>query len=124
MESQLNGQDRQLLRQLTREHTATLRRQTAELDRLLKEDAKAGRLDHDPAFRYRILRRGYNALHELALMGHDLQLPVGARTLARFKVADDLEIDQVLTEPLVRKPVFMNFDERGRLFRQGARSHT
>ncbi len=37
-------------------------------------------------------------------------------SLARFKVADDLEIDQVLTEPLVRKPVFMNFDERGRLW--------
>ena len=39
-----------------------------------------------------------------------------AESLTRFKVADDLEIDQVLTEPLVRKPVFMNFDERGRLW--------
>jgi hypothetical protein len=36
VESQLSAQDRQLLRQLTREHTAALRRQTAELDRLLK----------------------------------------------------------------------------------------
>jgi hypothetical protein len=36
VEPQLSAQDRQLLRQLTREHTATLRRQTAELDRLLK----------------------------------------------------------------------------------------
>jgi hypothetical protein len=36
VESQLSPQDRQLLRQLTREHTATLRRQTAEIDRLLK----------------------------------------------------------------------------------------
>jgi hypothetical protein len=36
VESQLSAQDRQILRQLTREHTAALRQQTAELDRLLK----------------------------------------------------------------------------------------
>jgi putative heme-binding domain-containing protein len=39
-----------------------------------------------------------------------------AASLAAFKVADDLEIEQVLTEPQVRQPVFMNFDERGRLW--------
>ena len=39
-----------------------------------------------------------------------------AESLARFKIAEDLEIDQALTEPLVRQPVFMNFDERGRLW--------
>jgi putative heme-binding domain-containing protein len=37
-------------------------------------------------------------------------------SLRRFKVAEDLEIDQVLAEPLVRQPVFINFDERGRLW--------
>ena len=37
-------------------------------------------------------------------------------SLSRFKVAEDLAIDQVLAEPLVRQPVFMNFDERGRLW--------
>ncbi len=58
------------------------------LDRLLKEDAKAGRLDHDPEFRDRILRRGYDALHELVLMSHDPQWPVGVRALAHFKAAD------------------------------------
>jgi putative heme-binding domain-containing protein len=35
---------------------------------------------------------------------------------AAFKVADDLQIDQLLTEPAVRQPVFINFDERGRLW--------
>ncbi|HEX3987963.1 MAG TPA: ThuA domain-containing protein, partial [Verrucomicrobiae bacterium] len=39
-----------------------------------------------------------------------------AESLADFKIADDLEIDQVLTEPQARQPVFMNFDERGRLW--------
>jgi putative heme-binding domain-containing protein len=39
-----------------------------------------------------------------------------AESLAAFKIADDLEIDQVLAEPRVRQPVFMNFDERGRLW--------
>jgi len=39
-----------------------------------------------------------------------------AESLSRFKVAADLAIDQVLAEPLVRQPVFMNFDERGRLW--------
>jgi len=39
-----------------------------------------------------------------------------ADSLSRFKIADDLQIDQVLAEPLVRQPVFLNFDERGRMW--------
>ncbi|MBI2950216.1 MAG: ThuA domain-containing protein [Verrucomicrobia bacterium] len=39
-----------------------------------------------------------------------------AESFARFSVADDLEIEQVLAEPVVRQPVFLNFDERGRLW--------
>jgi putative heme-binding domain-containing protein len=39
-----------------------------------------------------------------------------AESLARFAVAEDLEIEQVLAEPIVRQPVFLNFDERGRLW--------
>jgi putative heme-binding domain-containing protein len=31
-------------------------------------------------------------------------------------VADDLKVDQVLTEPTVAQPVFLNFDERGRMW--------
>jgi putative heme-binding domain-containing protein len=34
----------------------------------------------------------------------------------RFKLPADLEIDQVLAEPEVRQPVFLNFDERGRMW--------
>ena len=37
-------------------------------------------------------------------------------SLGKFEVFDDLEIDQVLTEPLVEQPLFVNFDERGRLW--------
>jgi putative heme-binding domain-containing protein len=33
-----------------------------------------------------------------------------------FTVADDLRFDQVLAEPLVRQPISMSFDERGRLW--------
>lgn len=33
-----------------------------------------------------------------------------------FKVPDDLEVELVLSEPLVAQPLFMNFDERGRLW--------
>ena len=29
---------------------------------------------------------------------------------------DDLELDQLLAEPLVKQPVFLNFDERGRMW--------
>jgi putative membrane-bound dehydrogenase-like protein len=36
--------------------------------------------------------------------------------LKAFVVPDDLRIEQVLTEPVVRQPLFMNFDERGRLW--------
>ncbi|MBC8001057.1 MAG: ThuA domain-containing protein, partial [Opitutaceae bacterium] len=40
--------------------------------------------------------------------------PVVAAT--KFKVADDLVWEQVLAEPIVNQPVFMTFDERGRLW--------
>lgn len=33
-----------------------------------------------------------------------------------FRVADDLAIDLVLSDPQVSQPVFMNFDHRGRLW--------
>ncbi|HTF18240.1 MAG TPA: hypothetical protein VK658_09225, partial [Chryseolinea sp.] len=36
--------------------------------------------------------------------------------LAAFSVADDIEIDLVLSEPEVTQPVFMTFDHRGRLW--------
>jgi putative membrane-bound dehydrogenase-like protein len=39
-----------------------------------------------------------------------------AESFARFHVADDLEIEQVLAEPVVAQPVFLNFDERGRMW--------
>jgi putative heme-binding domain-containing protein len=33
-----------------------------------------------------------------------------------FKVPDDLEVDLVLSEPTISQPLFINFDERGRLW--------
>jgi putative membrane-bound dehydrogenase-like protein len=39
-----------------------------------------------------------------------------AESMQRFKIAEDLEIEQVLAEPIVRQPVFFNFDERGRMW--------
>ena len=36
--------------------------------------------------------------------------------LASFKVPDDLELELVLAEPIVRQPVSISFDERGRLW--------
>ncbi len=36
--------------------------------------------------------------------------------LASFTVPDDLQLDLVLAEPVVRQPVSINFDERGRLW--------
>ena len=41
--------------------------------------------------------------------------PPGA-ALASFKVPDDLELQLVLAEPVVRQPVSISFDERGRLW--------
>ena len=35
---------------------------------------------------------------------------------AKMVVADDLVVDSLLSEPLVRQPVFLNFDERGRMW--------
>ena len=39
-----------------------------------------------------------------------------AESITRFQVADDLEWEQVLAEPLIAQPVFLNFDERGRMW--------
>ncbi len=36
--------------------------------------------------------------------------------LKRFQVPDDLRIDLVLSEPEIAQPVFLNFDERGRMW--------
>lgn len=37
-------------------------------------------------------------------------------SLNAFHVSDGLVIEQVLAEPIVRQPVFLNFDERGRMW--------
>ena len=37
-------------------------------------------------------------------------------SMSRFRVADDLEWEQLLTEPQIAQPVFLNFDERGRMW--------
>jgi glucose/arabinose dehydrogenase len=52
------------------------------------------------------------------LRGEEPQLvPLSPSVSARsFTVADDLEIEQVLAEPLIAQPVFVNFDERGRMW--------
>ena len=43
--------------------------------------------------------------------------PLPPKTSASsFTTPHDLEFEQVLAEPLVRQPVFLNFDERGRLW--------
>jgi putative heme-binding domain-containing protein len=39
-----------------------------------------------------------------------------AEALASFTVPDDLQLELVLAEPIVRQPVSMSFDERGRLW--------
>jgi len=45
------------------------------------------------------------------------QVPLSPKqALAAFRVPDDLQIDLVLAEPIVRQPVSLSFDERGRLW--------
>src|SRR4051794_34513791 len=50
------------------------------------------------------------------------EAPEGSKQLSpsesfkKLKVAGDLEIEQVLAEPIVAQPVFLNFDERGRMW--------
>jgi putative heme-binding domain-containing protein len=39
-----------------------------------------------------------------------------AEALASFRVPDDLQLELVLAEPIVRQPVSLSFDERGRLW--------
>ncbi|MBI4659929.1 MAG: c-type cytochrome [Verrucomicrobia bacterium] len=48
----------------------------------------------------------------------DLSIPPKspAQTIASFKLMPGLEAEVVLCEPVVRQPVFLNFDERGRMW--------
>ena len=39
-----------------------------------------------------------------------------SESISRFHVAEDLEWEQVLAEPQIAQPVFLNFDERGRMW--------
>lgn len=39
-----------------------------------------------------------------------------ATSFARFHVDEDLELELLLAEPLIAQPVFLNFDERGRMW--------
>lgn len=39
-----------------------------------------------------------------------------AEAIKTFKVPDDLRVDQVLAEPLVKQPLSLSFDEKGRLW--------
>src|SRR5688572_20747590 len=39
-----------------------------------------------------------------------------AESLRQLVVADDLDVDQVLAEPLIAQPLQLSFDERGRLW--------
>jgi putative membrane-bound dehydrogenase-like protein len=38
------------------------------------------------------------------------------QSMDHFKVPEDLQVDLVLSEPIVSQPLFMNFDERGRMW--------
>ena len=51
--------------------------------------------------------------HKMSARGSPLTPGEAAKS---FTVPDDLEIEQVLAEPIVRQPVFLNFDERGRMW--------
>lgn len=51
----------------------------------------------------------------LTVMGQQTRLSP-QESAKRFQVADDLRLDLVLAEPLVRQPISMTFDERGRLW--------
>ncbi|MDD9866374.1 MAG: HEAT repeat domain-containing protein [Verrucomicrobiales bacterium] len=53
----------------------------------------------------------------LVALGQALAGPfTPSESLGKFEIFDDLEIDQLLAEPLVKQPVFLNFDERGRMW--------
>ena len=51
-----------------------------------------------------------------AATGTDQQAKPPAEALAALKTPDDLVVEQVLAEPDVRQPLFIDFDERGRMW--------
>src|SRR5437764_1364994 len=69
-----------------------------------------------------LVARGFAAEPKVASKELASEAPEGSKPLAptealnKFHVPEDLEIEQVLAEPIVAQPVFMNFDERGRMW--------
>ena len=81
----------------------------------------AGPADLDCGFQVEVDRRctpGSSAGSRSQALADELsQGPLSPeQALAAFRVADDLQIDLVLAEPIVRQPVSLSFDERGRLW--------
>ena len=64
--------------------------------------------------------RWFAPLAVFALAGPAVEAADGplapAEAVKRFQVPEDLRIDQVLSEPEIAQPVFLNFDERGRMW--------
>ncbi len=58
----------------------------------------------------------FSSLIVLSIAGRAALAEDPAEALKTFKVADDLALDQVLAEPQIAQPVFLDFDERGRMW--------
>lgn len=56
------------------------------------------------------------AFKGMGVMSDSSSLPSPEATLERFTLAEDLEIELLLSEPQVNQPVEVNFDHRGRLW--------
>ena len=53
----------------------------------------------------------------IAVFFHGFAAPLSPEeSLRKFDIFEDLQVDQLLAEPLVKQPVFLNFDERGRMW--------
>ena len=81
------------------------------------------------AIKWALNRSGDSSRHEASIESArrraanvPQEAPAGSRPLSpeeskkRFQVWDDFEFEQVLAEPVIEQPVFLNFDERGRMW--------
>ena len=69
-----------------------------------------------PAFRLVLLNAIHWALEHKAPGKLRKATPVKESRLPELKTPDDLEVELVLREPEVANPLYLNFDERGRLW--------
>jgi len=83
----------------------------------IKEESKAARnFSVDEVTEDQAVKKYMNSFNSLGIMSDSSKNISAEAALEKFDIADDLQIDLVLSEPQIHQPLDISFDHRGRLW--------